>query len=614
MLDRVAQVSIVAVTVLVVAAPAKASTSDGITYSGARVHVSARAVVSFRALARANRAEHAVDEETEEAPTPEGKEDPDQEVQPNVHFTVPSPLVAPLSVTTTSAIPSPYVSASFLGQPDVPAVGTTTRETPPDTNGAVGRDKLMVPLNSNYVIQRKSNGAVLSRVSMTAFWKPVGAHNPFDPRVLYDPYSNRWLASAADDPLLSSSLILYGISDTEDPLGSWHLYAIHSDETGSTWADFPTLGFSRSTVAIGVNMFGTSSRSYVRGRLIVLDYASLRAGTGGNPVGIDVPGAFSLMPATADSPTETTLYLVEHLDGFSATYRFWSLNGTTLTLVGGAPRTNPLGAWASPGALDIAPQQGTLAINAGDSRIGSAVFRNGHVWYAQTVGFPPGLNGYVLRTAIQWVELDTNGAFVQGGRIEDPLASPWNGRPWYAFGSLAVNARNDVLVGFSEFESDDFADAGYAFRSGSEPPGTMGKPVTLKDGEGPYVKRREDERNRWGDYSATQVDPSDDLSLWTIQEYSRIPVGKGDQSGRWGTWWGRVGGGPRLPLPHCLVPRVVGKRLDNAWHQIVAAHCRLGSVRRVKATKRQRGRVLRQSLRPGTRYRSDTKLDLRVGR
>ena len=614
MLDRVAQVLVVAVVVLVLGASAQASTSDNVTYTGARVRVAAATVVSFRALAREDRAAHAAAGETEEAPAPGGKQDPDAEVQPNVHFTVPSPLVAPLALTTTASVPSPYVSASFLGQPDAPGVGSTTTETPPDTNGAVGRDKLMVPLNSNYLIQRKSDGAVLSRVSMTAFWKPVGAHNPFDPRVLYDPYSNRWLASAADDPLLSSSLILYGISDTDDPLGSWHLYAIHSDETGATWADFPTLGFSRSRVAIGVNMFGTSSRSYVRGRLIVLDYASLRAGTNGSPVEIDVPGAFALMPATTDSPTEQMLYLVEHLDGFSATYRFWSLTGSRLTLVGGAPRTNPLGVWASPGSLDIAPQQGALAINAGDSRIGSAVFRNGHVWYAQTVGFPAGLNGYVLRTGVQWVELDTNGAFVQGGRIDDPRASPWNGRPWYAFGSLAVNARNDVLVGFSEFESDDFADAGYAFRSGSAPPGTMGTPVTLKDGEGPYVMRREDERNRWGDYSATQVDPSDDLTLWTIQEYARIPAGKGDRSGRWGTWWGRVGGGPPLPLPHCLVPGVVGERLDKAWHQIAAAHCRLGKVNRVKATVRRRGRVLRQSLEPGTRYRSDTKLDLRVGR
>jgi alkylated DNA nucleotide flippase Atl1 len=595
---------------------AQAGGSSAVTYTGARVHVAAKAVVDFRELAREENAAPVEQEpeESEEAPEPEGKEDPDAAEEPNVHFTVPSPLVSPFSVTSSSTVASPYVSASFLGQAGLPAVGTTKTETPPDTNGAVGRDKLMVPLNSNYVIQRKSDGATLSRVSMTAFWEPVGAHNPFDPRVLYDPYTNRWLASAADDPLLSSSLILYGISDTDDPLGSWHLYAIHSDETGATWADFPTLGFTQSTVAIGVNMFTRSSLTYARGRVIVLDYPSLRAGSGGNPVGVDVPGEFAMQPAVTYSPTEKTIYFVEHLDSLSATYRFWSLNGTTLTLVGGAPKTNPLGAYASPGAFDLMPQTGGDGISAGDARIGGVVFRNGHVWYAQSVGLPPGGTGYAVATAVQWVELDTSGAFVQGGRIVDPRANPWNGGHSYAFGSLAVNARNDVLVGFSEFESDDFADAGYAFRSGSDPPGVMGLPVALKDGEGPYVKRREDDRNRWGDYSGTQVDPTDDLALWTIQEYARVPVGHGDASGRWGVWWGRVGGGPELPRPVCAVPKTVGKKLDLAWHRIAAAHCRLGKVRRVKATKRQRGRVLRQSLAPGDQYRSDTKVDLRVGR
>jgi hypothetical protein len=73
-----------------------------------------------------------------------------------------------------------------------------------------------------------------------------------------------------------------------------------------------------------------------------------------------------------------------------------------------------------------------------------------------------------------------------------------------------------------------------------------------------------------------------------------------------------VGGAPRTnPLGLArVVPRVVGK----AWQRIAAAHCRLGKVRRVKATKRRCGRVLRQSPAPGTRFRSDTKVDLRVGR
>src|SRR4051794_10762993 len=305
MLDRLGLVVVVVAGLALAGSAAQASRSVEVTYTGERVHVAAAAVVSFRALARQERtARPAAEEESEEAPEPEGKDTADDQFEPNVRFTIPSPLVAPLSVQARrSVILSPYVSASFLAQPDAPAVGTRKTETPPDTNGAVGRDKLMVPLNSNYVIERKSDGATLSRVSMTAFWEAVGAHDPFDPHVLYDTYSDRWLVSAADDPLLSSSLILYGISDSADPLGSWHLYALDSDSTGETWADFPTLGFDQSTVAIAVNMFTTNSRTYARGRVIALDYPSLRAGGNGSPTGIDVPGAFALQPAVTYSPT-----------------------------------------------------------------------------------------------------------------------------------------------------------------------------------------------------------------------------------------------------------------------------------------------------------------------
>jgi hypothetical protein len=62
----------------------------------------------------------------------------------------------------------------------------------------------------------------------------------------------------------------------------------------------------------------------------------------------------------------------------------------------------------------------------------------------------------------------------------------------------------------------------------------------LKAGQGAYVKTFGGSRNRWGDYSSTQVDPLDDRSLWTIQEYAGRPVGAGDGSGRWATWWGKV--------------------------------------------------------------------------
>ncbi|MCP4285632.1 MAG: hypothetical protein GY792_14440, partial [Gammaproteobacteria bacterium] len=46
--------------------------------------------------------------------------------------------------------------------------------------------------------------------------------------------------------------------------------------------------------------------------------------------------------------------------------------------------------------------------------------------------------------------------------------------------------------------------------------------------------------NRWGDYSATAIDPVDDLTFWTLQEYAGTNVGGGVNDGRWGTWWCRA--------------------------------------------------------------------------
>jgi hypothetical protein len=518
------------------------------------------------------------------------------------------PLVVPRLVRGgVSVVPSPFPSASFLAQADVPAVGATRTESPPDTSGAVGRDELMVALNSNYVIQRKSDGALLSRMSMDEFWKPVGATHPFDPRVLYDPYSDRWLVSAGDDPLLASSKILYGISETGNPLGRWDLYSLPADRSGATWADFPTLGFSRNTVAIGVNMFTTGGLTYAGGRLIALDYANLRAGGNGSPVDLNVPDGFALQPVSTYSATEGTLYVVEHLDSQTARYRLWSLDGSKLSLVGGAPKVNPLGGWSTPSAGNVLPQEGGGGIDSGDSRVGSAVLRAGHIYYAQTIG---GLQSQ--HSAVQWVELDTDGNFVQGGRIDDPSANPWNGGKSYAFPSIAVNAAGDVIVGFSEFQAGDFVDAGYAYRESGDPPNTLRAPVTLKEGEGVYEKYRSG-RNRWGDYSSSQADPVDD-SLWTLQEYARAPSGKGNRSGRWGVWWGRVGDGPEVVRPQCVVPAATGKTLSAARALLTAGRCSVGSVARVKAAKNRRGKVVRQYPAPGTTLDADFRVDLWLGK
>jgi hypothetical protein len=65
--------------------------------------------------------------------------------------------------------------------------------------------------------------------------------------------------------------------------------------------------------------------------------------------------------------------------------------------------------------------------------------------------------------------------------------------------------------------------------------------TVLKAGEGSYYISSSG-LNRWGDYSATCVDPVNDLTLWTIQEYAHA-------GNLWGTWWGRVDPAPPSPSP-----------------------------------------------------------------
>ena len=471
--------------------------------------------------------------------------------------------------------PSPSPSQSFLAHPDGPKVGTTSFTIPPDTMGAVGVDKIVTYLNNNFVVQDKTTGATVSAVSGDTFWSATGASGTFDPRVQYDPYNGRWLISAVSNALTSSSSVLIAVSHTGDPSGNYTTFrfvvgcasgAAGCNSQGE-WADFPMLGFNRNWLAVSWNQF-TNTNSFVAGKALMLDYPAARSG---NSVGTlftvpaSVDGSFCMHPATTYSATEEKLHFVSHVSSASALYRVFTATGTAASpaLAGGDLKTRNVhgqGGWTQPEG-DVLPQRcvpgvgsplhtcpdTTRGIDVGDAFVRSnVVFRNGRLYYAQTAGIGPSGPGSLplLRTAAQWTVLDASThEDVDGGRVEDTTATSTNGGSWYAYSSIAANKNGDVLLGFSEFESDDYADAGYAFRLATDAAGTMRDPVIFKEGEDYYEKTFSGSRNRWGDYSHTVIDPSNDRDTWTIQEYAQLRVGvtgNGTNDSRWSTWWAKV--------------------------------------------------------------------------
>jgi hypothetical protein len=411
---------------------------------------------------------------------------------------------------------------------------------PPDTHGAVGPNDVMTTLNSEIRVQNKA-GAVLATASLDSFWSGLApAPDVFDPKVVYDPLAGRFVFTAMADAQSGTSRVLIGVSDTSSA-NAWHLFGVDADADNGQWADFPSIGFDGSRVVVSVNMFDIAGLGAFDGvRMFVFDKAEAYDNDGALAVTrLDDPdgfiGGFTMAPASTLDPGTTTTYLVEDW-GFDGLLRLSTITGAApnevLTVDVAFPQLPSPWDFRAPGGTDFAPQLGSSTkIQTNDARIGNCVLRGDSIWCAHTV-FP--LSG-PARSSVQWFELSTAGVVRQVGRIDDP-----SGGLFYAFPSLAVNATTDVLVGYSRFGAGQYASGNYAYRTCGDPPGTMRDDTVLKSGEGFYYKIFSGSRNRWGDYSHTVVDPSDNSTMWTIQEYAAARVGPANSDSRWGTWWGRV--------------------------------------------------------------------------
>lgn len=439
----------------------------------------------------------------------------------------------------TPLAPSPPLTTDFEALPDNLAV------IPPDTFGAVGPDHLLVTLNSQVRVSTKAGVPLVADRTLNGFWgATAGGSGTFDPRAVYDPFANRWVVVSCDDARAASSAILLAVSQSSDPAGLWSAYSVDVDPGNTMWADYPNVGFNAKWVVVQFNLFTFPGNSFVRSEIYVFDRAALYAGSAPFTTLSDASG-FTQVPALTYDMAQNDIYLVEEWSSGAGQLRLLKISGAV-----GSEVLTPVGfpsasAWNFlPPFADHAPQNDVERIATNDARLQNAVFRNGKLWTAHTIFFPtPGPAG---RASVQWWQINPlNAGVVQSGRVDDPT-----GTNFYAFPSLAVNKLDDMLLGFSCFAATRFASACYAFRGSSDAPGTLRDPVTLKEGLAKYYKIFSGTVNRWGDYSATQVDAVNDVDLWTLQEYAMTPSGQD----RWGTWWGHLALPPDITIGDVSLP------------------------------------------------------------
>ncbi len=404
---------------------------------------------------------------------------------------------------------------------------------PPDTHGGVDSNYCITAINSNIRIQRK-NGTNVSNVSLDFWWSSMlgSGNGTFDPRVHYDPYARRWIMVAVAYGQAANSQLMISVSQTSNPTGTWNRFKVLVDPTGKSWLDFPNVGFNGKWVVVTGNFFQNTSGGATGAVAYVFDKAAMMANTGAPYTKISASSSFTLCPALTYDSTEANIFIVNMYDNSPGQLRLRKITGPVGAPVLSSSIGFPTSAitWASraPGGNDFAKQLGsTEKIQTNDDRITNLVQRNGKLWCAHTI-FRPN-PGTATRSAVMWWQLDTTANPLQNGIIDDP-ATP----SFYCFPSISVNKNDDAVVGFANMSANIHPSAAYAMRYSSDPLDSMRPLFTYRHGKNTYVQRFGGTENRWGDYSSTCIDPSNNVDFWTIQE--SVPA----SANLWDTWWARI--------------------------------------------------------------------------
>jgi hypothetical protein len=435
----------------------------------------------------------------------------------------------------------PYVVANFAGlkQSDVD-------HHLPDTQAAVGPTLVMQMIHNHesnglsgiaffdkYTGAKKTvHAAPLDKFFATS----VGtnfvnyATNMFDPRVVYDRLSGRWLASAITKYPAGNTrtYAILAISKDSDPIGNgdtnWvsEHWVKHVIQFTTSANDFDTLGVDANGVYVSLESLNNSSieLAAIPKSILLTNLNSTSIATN-YLFSLPVTGnANAFTPISYDASTSDPQWLM-YVDQTGIRYRLitWSGNIPSVSSTWATLSLPTNGVVV--GINTNAPQKGsTDLVYTGivGSRLTTPVSRvlNGtrYIWTCRSVMVnSTGGTNAVDRMAIDFIRITTGSTPSAANRLFFDMST--NSPMWYHFPSFAVNKSGDLLIGCSASSANEYIGAYYTTRLGSSSTWT---PIA------PYYVGKQDFHGggsffRWGDYSATFVDP-DELRLWTIQEYA----------------------------------------------------------------------------------------------
>jgi Big-like domain-containing protein len=406
--------------------------------------------------------------------------------------------------------------------------GFTLLALPPDPNIAVGPNHIVQFVNNAFMVFNKSGAPLMQApVSDETFWgslngtcDQLGGFS--DPIVQYDRVANRWVVGEIAIPLLPGLLgqfaQCFAVSTTSDPTGPYNMWAYGFN---NTIPDYPKIGMWPDGYYVTWNMFPGGGASFSGPEACAWNRVDMLNGVHAPRfVCFQLSSAYaSLLPSDVDGPTQpppgSPNYLM-NIDPASSTLSLWKFHvdwaiPANSTFAGpiSVPGTAPFqGPCIDNG--DCIPQPGTAQkLDAlGDRLMYRLAYRNfgdhESIVANHTVIADAG------NTGVRWYEVrNPNGTptIYQQGTFAPDTDNRW-------MASIAMDHSGNIGVGYTVASAGTFPSIRYSGWEVGDPLGTLQAETSLVSGGGSQTAY-----NRWGDYSAMRIDPSDDCTFWYTQEY-----------------------------------------------------------------------------------------------
>lgn len=406
--------------------------------------------------------------------------------------------------------------------------GLSNGGSPHDPSGDIGVKYYVQAINATRIgVYDKTDGSLVSQFTGNSLWSPLGESSAGDPIIIFDHEFNRWIITEFTSPNGSAS-ILFAISETDDPLGSYHVYVF----TPPSFPDYPKYGIWKDTYMVTTNELGPGSlHQYFFDRSALLngeeDVSFQRVTIGGNSnteAGFYVSAPVHWLGDT--DPVDNKPMAVKINDSswgevaedaieiFTFDVNF--TEGTTVTKT--TLETTPFDSYpcdAESGGFACLSQGGSVNGVDGIPEVvmNMPQYRNFKTHESIVLSFITDVTDGENLSGIRWMELRRT-AGADWSIFQEGTFAPDDGLHRF-MSSTSIDIGGNIALAYNVSGPDEFIGIRYTGRYSGDELGIMTLPeVNVVSGTNSIGG------DRFGDYAQMSIDPSDERTFWYTTEYA----------------------------------------------------------------------------------------------